>query len=47
MVAQDFLLDSQMRAWLDGVEPAWSLLTFESFQELRREPSANSGQEPY
>ena len=40
MVAQDFLLDSQMRAWLDGVEPAWSLLTFESFQELRQEPSA-------
>ena len=40
MVAQDFLLDSQVRAWLDGVEPAWSLLTFESFQELRQEPSA-------
>jgi hypothetical protein len=40
MVTQDLLLDSQVRAWLDGVEPAWALLTFESFQELRQEPSA-------
>jgi hypothetical protein len=40
MVAQDFLLDSQVRAWLDGVEPAWMLLTFESLQALRQEPSA-------
>jgi hypothetical protein len=39
MVAQDFLLDSQVRAWLDGVEPAWTLLTFESLQALRQEPS--------
>ena len=38
MVAQDFL-DSQVRAWLDGVEPAWTLLTFESLQALRQEPS--------
>ena len=38
MVAQDFL-DSQVRAWLDGVEPAWALLTFESLQALRQEPS--------
>jgi hypothetical protein len=40
MVAQDFLLDSQVRAWLDGVEPAWMLLTFGSLQALRQEPSA-------
>ena len=39
MVAQDFVLDSQVRAWLDGVEPAWTLLTFESLQTLRQEPS--------
>ena len=38
MVAQDFL-NSQVRAWLDGVEPAWTLLTFESLQALRQEPS--------
>jgi hypothetical protein len=39
MVARDLLLDSQVRAWLDGVEPAWTLLTFESLQALRQEPS--------
>jgi hypothetical protein len=40
MVAEDFLQDPQIRGWLDGVEPAWTLLTFESLQALRREPSA-------
>jgi hypothetical protein len=40
MVAQDFLLDSQVRAWLAGVEPAWTLLTLESLQALRQVPSA-------
>ena len=40
MVAQDFLLDSQVQAWLDGLEPAWTLLTFESLQALRHEPAA-------
>jgi hypothetical protein len=39
MVARDLLLDSQVRPWLDGVEPAWTLLTFESLQALRQEPS--------
>jgi hypothetical protein len=29
-----------VRGWLDGVEPAWSLLTFESLRTLRHEPSA-------
>jgi hypothetical protein len=29
MVAGDFLQDPQVRQWLDGVEPAWTLLTFE------------------
>jgi hypothetical protein len=41
MVAGDFLQDPQVRKWLDGVEPAWTLLTFDSLQALRREPSAN------
>jgi hypothetical protein len=40
MVAEDFLQDPQIRGWLGGVEPAWTLLTFESLQALRRGPSA-------
>jgi hypothetical protein len=40
MVAEDFLRDPQVRQWLDGIEPAWTLLTFESLCALRREPSA-------
>ena len=28
------------QGWLDGVEPAWTLLTFESLLALRQEPSA-------
>ena len=40
MVAEDFLQDPQVREWLDGVEPAWTLLTFESLRALRHEPSA-------
>jgi hypothetical protein len=40
VVAEDFLQDPQIRHWLEGVEPAWTLLTFESLQALRREPSA-------
>ena len=40
MAARDFLLDSQVQAWLDGLESAWTLLTFESLQALRHEPAA-------
>jgi hypothetical protein len=40
MVADDFLQDPQVRKWLDGVEPAWMLLTFDSLRALRQEPSA-------
>ena len=32
--------DPRVQGWLDGVEPAWTLLTFESLQALRHEPSA-------
>jgi hypothetical protein len=39
MVAEDFLKDPQVPGWLDGVEPAWTLLTFESLRALRQEPS--------
>jgi hypothetical protein len=40
MVAEDFLRGTQVRQWLDGVEPAWTLLTFDSLRALRQEPSA-------
>ena len=40
MVARDFLRNAQVREWLDGVEPAWTVLTFESLRALRQEPSA-------
>src|SRR3954447_392915 len=40
MVAEDFLQDPQVRRWLDGIEPAWTLLTFDSLLALRQEPSA-------
>src|SRR5436305_8534913 len=39
MVATDFLQDPQVRRWLDGIEPAWTLLTFDSLRALRQEPS--------
>jgi hypothetical protein len=41
MVAADFLRDPQVRRWLDGVEPAWTVLTFDSLRALRQEPSAS------
>src|SRR4029079_14297964 len=40
MVATDFLDDPQVRKWLDGIEPAWTLLTFNSLRALRQEPPA-------
>jgi len=40
-VAEDFLQDALVRQWLDGVEPAWTLLTFDSLRALRQEPSAS------
>jgi hypothetical protein len=41
MIAEDVLRDRQVRQWLGGVEPAWTLLTFESLQALRQEPSVS------
>jgi len=40
MVAADLLQDPRVRQWLDGVEPAWTLLTFNGLRALREEPSA-------
>ena len=39
MVAPDFLQSPRVREWLNGIEPAWTLLEFDSFNALRREPS--------
>src|ERR1700674_4088818 len=40
MVAAEYLRGTQVRRWLDGVDPAWTLLTFDSLRALRQEPSA-------
>ena len=40
MVAEDFLQDPYVRQWLDGIEPAWTLLSLDSLRSLRQEPSA-------
>ena len=40
MVAEDFLRDPQVRQWLGGIEPAWTLLTLDRLRALRQEPSA-------
>jgi hypothetical protein len=42
MVARDFLHDPEVRRWLGGVEPAWTLLDMESLNALRREPSKDN-----
>ncbi len=39
MVAPGFLQNPNVIRWLGGVEPAWTLLTFESLNALRQEPS--------
>ncbi len=39
MVAPGFLHDLGVRRWLDGLEPAWTLLELQSLNALRREPS--------
>ena len=36
MLAEDFLQDPQVRGWLEGVEPAWTLLKFDSLRAPRR-----------
>ena len=42
MVATDFLHDPEVRRWLGGIEPAWTLLDMASLNALRREPSKDS-----
>ena len=43
MVAGDYLRDPLVREWLDGVEPAWTLLTFDSLRALRQQRSLTDG----
>src|SRR6202008_4039857 len=34
--------DFEVRRWLNGIEPAWTLLDFDSFSALHDEPSASN-----
>jgi hypothetical protein len=42
MVAPAFLQNPEVRRWLDGVEPAWTMLEFDSYSALHEEPSAGN-----
>jgi hypothetical protein len=42
MVAPGFLANPEVRLWLNGVEPAWTMLDFDSFNALHDEPSASN-----
>ncbi len=42
MVAPGFLANPEVRRWLNGVEPAWTVFDFDSFSGLRHEPSASN-----
>src|ERR1700746_651120 len=42
MVAPGFLANPEVRRWLNGVEPAWTMLEFDSFNALHDEPSATN-----
>src|SRR6267142_1609531 len=42
MVAPGFLENPEVRRWLNGVEPAWMMLEFNSLNALRHEPSSSN-----
>jgi hypothetical protein len=42
MVAPGFLENPEVRRWLNGIEPAWTMLDFDSLNALRHEPSASN-----
>ena len=42
MVAPGFLQNPEVRRWLNGVEPVWTMLEFNSFKALHDEPSASN-----
>jgi len=42
MVAPGFLANPEVRQWLNGIEPVWTMLDFDSFNALHDELSANN-----
>jgi hypothetical protein len=42
VVAPGFLQNPEVRRWLNGVEPAWTMLEFNSLNALRHEPSTSN-----
>jgi hypothetical protein len=42
VVAPGFLQNPEVRRWLNGVEPAWTMLEFDSLNALRHQPSTNN-----
>ena len=42
MIVSGFLENPEVRRWLNGVEPAWTMLEFNSLDALRHEPSASN-----
>jgi len=42
VVAPGFLANPEVRRWLTGVEPAWTMLDFDTFNALRHGPSASN-----
>ena len=42
MVAPGFLQNPEVRRWLNGIEPAWTMLEFNSLNALHEEPSASN-----
>ena len=42
VVAPGFLQNPEVRRWLNGIEPAWTMLEFDSYSALHEEPSASN-----
>jgi hypothetical protein len=42
VVAPGFLQNSEVRRWLNGIEPAWTTLDLDSFNALHHEPSVGN-----
>src|SRR6266403_6084911 len=42
MIVSGFLENPEVRRWLNGVEPAWTMLEFDSLNAPRHEPSTNN-----
>jgi hypothetical protein len=42
VVAPAFLKNPEVRRWLNGIEPAWTMLEFDSYNALHDEPSADN-----